>query len=350
MSALLLAAVLLEPPRRADAPALAAWNFEPSEDRDFDRWPDGWTRRRGPGFPHVVPVALHAGALRFEAGGAAAAAYSPPIDLPPGAAVRLTGRVRCEALHGDAAALSLSLIDSGGRRVARFLSDPATGDDARALAVGPVPPAAGAVRAVVGVHLVPGTDAGMSGAFLLEEVALTAEPHLSVALDPPGAVAAVGTAVGVKVTVGGLPAGAGAAGATVRVTPPRGDAAAVPVSLAASGVTAAGGNAGGPAGVRALDLHRDAAAPRADPHPHRHRRRRGLRRRLERRRRPVAGRVDAAGRPAASRSCSNLRRGGGGRGPGGCGGRWPRAGPGRRRRTRRSPARCGRGACGRWAC
>ena len=244
MCPVLLAAVLLgsevAPARGADAPPLAKWDFEADEDRDFDRWPDGWTRRRGLGFPHVVAAELDAGALRFAAGGGAAAAYSPAVAVPAGAAVRLTGRARCDGLHADAAVLSLSLLDAAGRRLARFLSEPVTGDAAADLAVGPVPPRTGAVKAVVGVHLVPGAEPGVTGAVRFEGVTLSATPHLSVELDPPGVTVPVGEPLTATVTAGGFGGGPVPEAAVLRIAGPAGDAAAVSVPLAAAGATAAG--------------------------------------------------------------------------------------------------------------
>ena len=244
MSALLLAAVLAVPPAQgADAAPLASWDFAPDCDADFDRWPDGWTRRRGPAFPHFVPAALEGEALTITANGGAAAAYSPAVAVPTGAAVRLAGRVSCDGLDADAAVLSLSLLDAADRRLARVLSEPVSGNDGGTLRIGPAPPASGTVRAVIGCHLVPGAEPGVTGAARFDDLTLTAEPHLTVALDPPAVAAAVGGAVTVNVRVGGVGGPRDPGAAAVRIVAPSGETGAVPVALRSAGTTAAGGAA-----------------------------------------------------------------------------------------------------------
>ncbi|MEM9703706.1 MAG: hypothetical protein AAF907_14805, partial [Planctomycetota bacterium] len=130
MSPLIAAAALILVPEpsavveRAAAAAdptapLAVWRFGADEDRNFDRWPDGWLRRRGEAFPQFVPLEIdrdafpaaesegtNGGALWVSANGAAAAAYSPPVRLIGSPALRLRGRLRTRGLHGGAVVFS----------------------------------------------------------------------------------------------------------------------------------------------------------------------------------------------------------------------------------------------------
>ncbi len=186
MCPLLAAAALLVPPASAEVvgangdgtdatvASLATWRFDAEEDRDYDRWPDGWLRRRGAAFPHFVPLEIDrtafpgttGAALWVAANGGAAAAYSPPTPLSGRPAVRLTARVRTAALDDCAAVVSLSLLDLHRVRLARFLTPPITGTSPTAgieVEIGPVPPVEGAVWAVVGCHLVPGSAASVGG-------------------------------------------------------------------------------------------------------------------------------------------------------------------------------------------
>ena len=215
MCPLFLAAALLAPPSPGGDTAtepLAAWDFGPADDRDFDRWPDGWLRRRGPGFPAFVPVQIEraddgAAALRFTANGGAAAAYSPPIALPRRQALRLAARIAAAGLETGAAVLSLSLLDRDQVRIARFLAEPVSGDGDRRAEIGPIPPTPGAAWAVVGCHLVPGEAPGLAGSAAFADLRLTAEPHLTIALAPPGPMAAVGDALTVRIDLGGATTG-----------------------------------------------------------------------------------------------------------------------------------------------
>ena len=62
-----------------DAVAVFSCNFGEQADRDYDEWPDGWTRKKGNGFPGYLPVKIvndgAAGerALRMQLDGGAAA-------------------------------------------------------------------------------------------------------------------------------------------------------------------------------------------------------------------------------------------------------------------------------------
>ncbi|HEX4072419.1 MAG TPA: hypothetical protein VHX68_14660, partial [Planctomycetaceae bacterium] len=62
------------------------YGFEPDEDRNFDRMPDGWIRRKGKEFPAYVDAAIdrehgHGGkgqSLQFKANGGRVILYSKP--------------------------------------------------------------------------------------------------------------------------------------------------------------------------------------------------------------------------------------------------------------------------------
>ena len=214
MSTLLLAAALLVPPpsEPEPRPPLATWTFGLADDRDFDRWPDGWLRRRGPGFPAFVPVELAADptggpALRFAANGGAAVAYSPSVAVSERQAVRLTGRVRADGLTGQAAVVSLSLLDANRVRFARFLSNPVAATGAADISLGPIPPTAGAAWAVVGCHLVVGDRPGVSGKARFGPLTLTAEPYLTVEIAGDGPTRPVGGPLRVRAVLSGLPEG-----------------------------------------------------------------------------------------------------------------------------------------------
>jgi hypothetical protein len=148
----------------AEAVVVFRNGFEEDADLDFDTWPDGWTRRRGPGYPHYVRVRIAPDnaptggrALRIELDGGAAAVSSPPIPLDADYSYVLEGWVRTENLRRDAAALSLTLLDEQRRPLEVHRSAPLAGTaEWTRLRVGPVQAAdARAVQVFVGLHLEP---------------------------------------------------------------------------------------------------------------------------------------------------------------------------------------------------
>src|SRR5262245_12044666 len=68
---------------RAEGVEVLHCDFEPETDKNFDDWPDGWTRRRGKGYPEYVktrivadgerPGSPGAGCLRIDLDGGMAA-------------------------------------------------------------------------------------------------------------------------------------------------------------------------------------------------------------------------------------------------------------------------------------
>ena len=76
--------------RYPDASELFACGFEEDWDVNFDGWPDRWSRRRGPAYPHYIDVQMEETstpqgfrALRVHMDGGAAVIYSPPIEIGP---------------------------------------------------------------------------------------------------------------------------------------------------------------------------------------------------------------------------------------------------------------------------
>ncbi|HET6882510.1 MAG TPA: hypothetical protein VFI31_20250, partial [Pirellulales bacterium] len=104
--------------RHPDAVTLYQCGFEADADEDYDRWPDGWTRKRGDGFPHYLPMEITAEAeaegghsLRFDLDGAAATAYSPAIPIDARYDFVLHARLRALQLVNDRAWLSVVFLD-----------------------------------------------------------------------------------------------------------------------------------------------------------------------------------------------------------------------------------------------
>ena len=116
--------------RYPEAATVFHCTFDASWDANFDEWPDNWTRRRGPGFPHYVGIKLDpqsspegAGCLRVDLDGGAAVAYSPPVEIDPQCGYVLEGYLKTEGLDRDRAYFSITLLDSERQRLETFNSE-----------------------------------------------------------------------------------------------------------------------------------------------------------------------------------------------------------------------------------
>ncbi|MBN2293824.1 MAG: hypothetical protein JXM70_15455, partial [Pirellulales bacterium] len=180
--------------RYPDAKQVFFCDFCKTWDENFDGWPDGWTRRRGSGFPHFVdvrisnepsPVGNHC--LRIDLDGAAAVAYSPALDISPLYSYVLEAQLKTEGLNFDRAYLSLTLLDKKRQRVSTSYSEKfKTTDGWKKIRIGPVVPPNEQVRvAVIGLHLQPQSQSGFSdkedltGAALFDDIWLARLPRMS---------------------------------------------------------------------------------------------------------------------------------------------------------------------------
>ena len=189
--------------RYPDAKQVFYCDFCGTWDENFDGWPDGWSRRRGSGFPHFIevqirnepsPVGNHC--LRIELNGAAAVAYSPTIEISPLYSYVLEGQLKTEGLNRDRAFMSLTLVDKKQRRLSTSYSEKFKASEGwKKIRIGPVVPPDEQVRgAVIGLHLEPRGGPGASGeedltgAALFDDVWLGRLPRMSLVNRSPSGV------------------------------------------------------------------------------------------------------------------------------------------------------------------
>jgi hypothetical protein len=156
------------------------FRFEEDEDRDFDRHPDGWIRRKGPDFPGYVEGSIDrehgrsgkGGSLCFKANGGRITMYSKPVVIDPYHSYVFRGYVRTQMLENDAALVSISLLNHKRQRVQRFLTRPVTGTfkDWRLVTIGPIVPHDDVHFVVVGCHLVPKGRSDIRGAAWFDDL------------------------------------------------------------------------------------------------------------------------------------------------------------------------------------
>ncbi len=156
------------------------FGFEEEEDRDFDRHPDGWIRRKGPDFPRYIEGAIdrergHGGkgsSLCFKANGGRITMYSKPIVVDPYHSYVFRGYVRTQMLDNDGALVSISLLNHKRQRVQRYLTRPVTGTykDWCLVTIGPIVPHDDVHFVVVGCHVVPRNRSDIRGAAWFDDL------------------------------------------------------------------------------------------------------------------------------------------------------------------------------------
>ncbi|HEX7448927.1 MAG TPA: NEW3 domain-containing protein [Pirellulales bacterium] len=180
--------------RHPDAVPLYHCGFEQDADEDYDNWPDGWSRRRGPGYPHYVPVRITGDeaaegkrSLRINLDGGAAMAYSPPVPIDPGHDYVLGGQLKTQRLVHDRAFVSIVFLDAQQQPLEAAASEKLRQtQNWTAVRIGPVHCASPDARfAMIALAVEPeGDQQDLVGAALFDEVWLAQVPRMT--LEVPG--------------------------------------------------------------------------------------------------------------------------------------------------------------------
>lgn len=180
--------------RPPEATELLRCAFDQAVDRDYDGWPDGWTRRQGLGFPRYVKVAIDGQrtpsgghALRVDLDGGGAVAYSP--SLPAGSLYDyiLEGQIRTEGLEYDVAYLSITVRDEKGKVLEVFTSEKVReAPQWRRVRLGPVSPKSPQARsAVIGLHVQPTVYPDLKGSAMFGDLWLGRLPRMVLSAEGP---------------------------------------------------------------------------------------------------------------------------------------------------------------------
>ncbi|WP_145364665.1 hypothetical protein [Stratiformator vulcanicus] len=171
----------------AAATEVTKFRFGHEADRDFDRFPDGWSRRRGPDFPGYIEVELDLDVGRSEPGslsitpdGGACAIYSDPIRIDRIHGHVFEGWVKTEGLRFDAARFTVSILDHRRHRISRHVSGAvtATSNGWVRLAVGPIKSTPEQHFLVIGCHLVGSQRHDLAGRVYFDDLWLGRLPEL----------------------------------------------------------------------------------------------------------------------------------------------------------------------------
>lgn len=196
-----------------DAVPLYHCGFEQDADVDYDNWPDAWSRRRGPGFPHYVPVRISSDeaaegkrSLRISLDGGAAMAYSPPVPIDPGHDYVLGGQLKTQRLVHDRAFMGIVFLDAQQQPVEAAASEKFRQTEGwTQLRVGPVHCAnQAACFAMIAVAIEPAADQeDLVGSALFDDVWLAQVPRMTLEVAAPHLLYSVGDPIEVVCRVSG---------------------------------------------------------------------------------------------------------------------------------------------------
>jgi hypothetical protein len=167
------------------------WDFEQGDDKNYDRWPDAWTRRKGRGYPLYLKVEIaddvnprpeSQRSLHLELDGGAALVFSEPIKISPLFSYVLSGYLKTRGLQHDVAYASLLFYDEDRKNLLETHESKRyqqVGSWTR-FQIGPVIPASGQVReAVIALHLKPTDRVDLTGAAMFDDLWFGNLPRVS---------------------------------------------------------------------------------------------------------------------------------------------------------------------------
>lgn len=195
--------------RHPDAVEVFHCDFEEPYDVNYDRWPDGWTRRRGIDYPVFLPIELvdvpaarpdHPNppgtgerCLQMKLDGGAATVYSAPIPVSPlfsyviEATLLLAGDPqkpgdpRERGLEHNVAFMTISFYDAEHKQLETYSSEQLRqAADWTKVRIGPLTPNHQDVRlAVIGLHLHPTDKADLRGTAMFNDVWVGRLPRMT---------------------------------------------------------------------------------------------------------------------------------------------------------------------------
>jgi hypothetical protein len=190
---LIVTAVAGEPrhQRHPEAVTLFECGFEEDWDKNFDAWPDRWTRRRSPGYPHYLsikinrqPSAQGKRCLRIGLNGGAATVHSPPIEVGALYSYVMEAQLKTDSLKYDHAYCTVTFYDEKRKPLETFHSEQFINASRwKKLRVGPITPAHEDVRyAVIALHvgpIHPEANEDLKGAAMFDDVWFARLPRLT---------------------------------------------------------------------------------------------------------------------------------------------------------------------------
>jgi hypothetical protein len=177
---------------RAQSVDIFHCDFGETVDANYDLWPDGWTRMRGPGYPQYLKIGIvekpagpgikdHEHCLRIKLDGGAALVSTPPAPVAPRFSYVAEVNARTNGLKHDIASLTLTFLDEQ-RQVLEEIESPRLNGTMpwTSLKIGPVAPSSEKTRfAVLTFHVRPHEKEDLRGEVWLGDVRLARLPRMT---------------------------------------------------------------------------------------------------------------------------------------------------------------------------
>ena len=192
-----------------------ACDFSDGSDANFDGWPDGWSRRRGPGFPPYLKVGIvptdpesprgprH---LQMNLDGGAVQINSPLLPITPDFEYLLELSLRTTDLVNNSAYVTLAFHDENRKPIELLTSTRFTlQEEWKTVRLGPHLPARGEPKYVsVGFHLAPGTKRDLFGSAMFANMRVSKVPRLKLLTNRRSGVYLLGEEIEISCSASGL--------------------------------------------------------------------------------------------------------------------------------------------------
>jgi len=163
-------------------------DFGDASDANYDLWPDGWTRLRGPGYPQYIKIGIDdqgpaegQRSLKVKLDGGAALVSTPVTPVGHRFSYVAEAKLRTNGLKYDVASLKLVFLDQQRQILQEIESEPLRGTTGwTAVRIGPVAPGSDKTRfAVLSLHVRPDENEDLRGEAFLSDVRLSRLPRMT---------------------------------------------------------------------------------------------------------------------------------------------------------------------------
>ena len=195
---LLILAAQAESPiasRRGEADEIYRCDFEEEFDKNYDNWPDDWTRQKGRGYPFYLPVEIETDTsrsgssrvLKMQLDGGGALIHSPRIPIRPAYSYVLQVNLKTAQLKHDLAFCTVTFLDAKFNKMETYSSDKLRPDTWTVLEIGPITPKSPMARwATISFHLTPTEKADLVGAAWFDDLWFGSLPRMAITADANG--------------------------------------------------------------------------------------------------------------------------------------------------------------------
>ena len=182
--------------RPADAVEVFHCAFDETWDANFDDWPDRWSRKSGPDFPHYVEIHMRPSdeprvtegrSLEINLDGASAAVSSPPIRVTSRFSYLLAVQLYTSGIEHSEVTVSIDFYDTDGKLLqSRKQPLNSCRDGWHAVSIESIDPGDPSIdRAVIGIEAVRGSRGDLHGKVVLDDVWLARLPRIMVSSNNP---------------------------------------------------------------------------------------------------------------------------------------------------------------------